>query len=119
MSEPLRPDEMEIRVDGDDIVLDFKADSGESRVVVLSRKWVPTLLARLMQETEPGQMVPIDRASLQIGASFSVQSWQVQRRSDGARRLTLAVDLPDQGRVVTIPLELSAAEVQSLLDQLK
>lgn len=116
---PLRPDETDIRVSDEDVTLDFRTDNGESRVVVLSRKWLPTLIARLMQETEPGQAVPIDRNSLQIGASFSVQGWQIQHRSDGARRLVLAVDLPDQGRVVTIPLELSPSDVQNIIKQLQ
>jgi hypothetical protein len=116
---PLRPDEAEMSTDGEDVVLDFRSDSGESRAVVLSRQWLPGLIARLMQQIGPDEAVPTDQGSLQVGARFAVQGWQVQHQSDGARRLDVIVNLPDQGRVVTIPLELTPPDVQSLIDRLK
>ena len=119
MAEPMRPNETEIIDRGDEIILDFKNDNGESQQISMSRTWLPQLLSRLMKEVPSGQAVPIDRSSLQVGASFSLEGWQVQRRNDGARRLVLAVNLPDQARVVTIPIELSAKEAESLVNQLE
>jgi hypothetical protein len=116
---PLRPDEANIGPEGEDIILDFRSDSGESRAVVLSREWLPGLIARLMHQIGPEEAVPVDQGSLQVGARFAVQGWQVQRESDGARRLDVIINLPDQGRVVTIPLDLTPPDVQNLIDQLK
>jgi hypothetical protein len=116
----LRPDEMEIGTeeDGQRVTLTFRADTGESRAVSLTRAQVQSSVARLMQEIGGGQVVPIDRGSLQIGATYSLQSYHVQRNTDGRRLLTLAVDLLDQGRVVTIPIELSPVEVEQLIKML-
>jgi hypothetical protein len=116
---PLRPDEAEMSTDGEDVVLDFRSDSGESRAVVLSRQWLPGLIARLMDQIGPDEAVHTDQGSLQVGARFAVQGWQVQRQDDGARRLDVIVNLPDQGRVVAIPLDLTPPDVQSLINQLK
>jgi hypothetical protein len=113
---PLRPDEADISADGEDVVLDFRSDAGESRSVVLARQWLPGLIARLMHQIGPDEAVPTE---LQVGARFAVQGWQVARQSDGARRLDVIINLPDQDRVVTIPLDLAPADVQSLIDQLK
>lgn len=116
----LRPDEMEVGTEenGQRVTLAFRSDSGETQAVSLARAQIPTFVARLLQETEAGSAVPIDRGSLHIGNTFAVQSFHVLRRSDGARLLTLAVDMPDEGRVVTIPLELSPIEVTRLIEML-
>jgi hypothetical protein len=118
---PLRPDEADISTDGEDVVLDFRSDAGESRSIVLSRQWLPGLIARLMHQVGPDEAIPsaTDQGSLQVGARFAVQGWQVARQSDGARRLDVIINLPDQDRVVTIPLDLTPPDVQSLIDQLK
>jgi len=104
--------------DGQRVTLTFRADTGESRAVSLTRAQVQSSVARLMQEIGGGQVVPIDRGSLQIGATYSLQSYHVQRNTDGRSLLTLAVDLLDQGRVVTIPIELSPVEVEQLIKML-
>lgn len=114
----LRPDLLETERDGEWITLTFRADTGESQVVSLNWAQLPTLVAQLVQETGPGQAVPIDQGSLQIGTTYSLQGYQVRRNTDGRRLLTLAIDLPDQGRTVTIPIELSPKEVADLIGML-
>ena len=71
----------------------------------------------LSSRASPRARLP-NRGSLQLGATYSLQSYQVQRNTDGRRLLTLAVDLLDQGRVVTIPIELSPVEVAQLIKML-
>ena len=115
-----RPDEMEVKTedDGRRVTLTFRADSGEILGVSLTRAQVGATVARLVQETEAGSVVPIDRGSLRIGASFSVQGLQVQKKTDGSRLLTIVVDMPEDRRVVTIPLDLSPADVAELIKML-
>lgn len=115
----LRPNEFEVGKDGDRVTLTFRADTGESQAVSLARAQVATFVARISQEIGAGSVVPIDRGTLQIGASFSVQGWQIQKRDDGARRIVLAIDLPDQDRVVTMPLDFTSAEVAQFIEELK
>lgn len=118
---PINPDELEILPgpDDDHVTLSFRSDNGDRRDIILDRRQLPAIVGRLAQETGPGQAVPIDKGSLQIGATFAVQGWAVRKATDGSRLLTLMVDLPDPGRVVTIPLELTPADVQALIGQLK
>jgi hypothetical protein len=113
-------DEMEIGTEeeGQRVTLTFRTDTGETLGVSLTRGQVGVTVARLVQEIGSGSVAPIARGLLQIGASFSVQGFQVQRKTDGARLLTLAVDMPEEGRVVTIPLELSPIEVEELIKML-
>src|SRR5437763_14237359 len=105
------PDEWEIKVhDGDRIGLRFRSDNGKTREVVVPRSMVPGLIARLVAEIGPGQGVPI-AGSLRPGQTILVQGFGGRRLPDGGAVLTLFVHLPDEGRDVTIPLELSAANV--------
>src|SRR5690606_34382736 len=116
---PLIPDEVEITDKTDEgLTLEFRSDAGGVAAIALLRGQLAALVARLVKEIGAGQAVPIDRGSLQIGQTFAVTAHQVQRRGDGARRLVMTVDLPDQGRVVTIPLELSPDDVRSLIKDL-
>lgn len=115
----LRPDSVEIERSEDSITLVFMTDSGERQAVELRQVQIEALLARLAKESRPGSLVPIDRESLNIGQSISIQGWQVEKRGDGARRLVLHVDLPDQGRTVSIPLFLPPGEVADLIKELQ
>ncbi len=47
-----------------------------------------------------------------------IVGWQVQKRRDGARRLTFKVELPDQGQTVTLPCILVPEDVQQLTNDL-
>lgn len=107
-----------LSADGAHVRLIFNDDNGKSREVILLRKWLPAFVAQMQRNIEPGQIVPIDKASLQIGRSFSLQGFQARRFPDGGATITLFVDLPDQGRVVTIPLEMTPKDVSTLLTML-
>jgi hypothetical protein len=43
-----------------------------------------------------------------------IVGWKVQKRRDGARRLTFKVELPDQGQTVTLSCVLIPEEVRQL-----
>jgi hypothetical protein len=109
------PDDTDFEERDDSIKIFFRRNNDTSREVTLLKKWVPVFVSQLISKIEEGQVVPIDKNSLQIGQSFSVQGWNMTKRQNGGRRLTLFVDLPDHGRVVTIPLELSSSEVAKLI----
>jgi hypothetical protein len=114
--EPFLVDESDVQIDasGEFVKFIFSRDSGERREVVLRRQWLPALATQIQKNIAPGQAVPIDKGSLQIGANFSLQGFQVRRKSDGGATLTLFVDMPDQGRVVTIPMQMSPADIATL-----
>jgi hypothetical protein len=106
-------------IEGDSkLRLSFRRDDGESREVILPREWAPSFVAQLVSKIGPGQVTPIDPQGLQIGRSFAVQGWTVQKNLDGRRRIILFVDFPDEGRQVHIPFELSANEAQDLRSEL-
>lgn len=110
------PDEAKIDEDGENIKISFRRDNGASREVSLPKKWLPGFVAQLVSKIEAGQMVPISRGDLQVGRQIAVQGWTIAKHPSGGRRLVLFVDLDD--RVVTIPLELDASDVKSLISEL-
>lgn len=115
-----RPDRSEIKPVADgDVILSFSKATGETSEVQLSRKWLPTLLARLAKEAAPGHTAAIDPASAQNSRSFVVEVSQLQRRGGGAGRLFLTVNTGEDREGVTIPLELSAHNVKSLIEGLR
>ena len=115
------PDDCEaVLIENDTKVrISFLNDSGASREVVLARQWPPQLVELLIAKIESGSVVPIDQGSLRPGQTFAVRGFQVRRVSDGSRLLTLSADLPDQGRMVTIPLELSPTDAGKLIEMLR
>ena len=119
-SKEFRPDECEtfLSEDRKRVKIVFRRDSGETQEAVLARTWIPQLIVQLQTRIEPGQATPIDRGSLRIGQTFSLQGYQVGHRPDGSAILTLFVDLPDQGRVVTIPLVLPPPEITQFIQML-
>ena len=120
MAEEFKPDETEQHPSSDGgLTLIFRRDSGETRSIVLGRGQVAALAAALIGEIGTDRVVPIDRASLRIGQPFAVEGFQVAHSTDGGRCLIVQVHLPDQGRVVTIPLELSPQDVAALIEQLR
>lgn len=120
MTEAFHPDECEIfaHSDGEHIKIAFRTDSGESREVVLRRKALPSLLNQLSAQIAPGQAVRIDSHSLRPGTDFVLQGWECRLDAQGGARLVLYIDLPEQGRVVTVPLSLNAADVAQLIARL-
>ncbi len=71
--------------------------------------------APIQKNIEPGQVVPIDNGSLQIGPSFSLHGIHARRLPDGGATITLFVDLPDQGRVVTILIDMTPKDISTLV----
>jgi hypothetical protein len=117
---PFEASETDIALSGDgtSVRLIFNDDSRKSREVILRRKWLPMFAAQIQKNIEPGQIVPIDKGSLQIGQSFSLQGFHAHRLSDGGATIVLFVDLPDQGRVVTIPMDMTPKDLSTLLTML-
>ena len=115
------PDDVRIQPhsDGERVKVTFLRDTNESREVVLRRSWLPQFLNAMRNEIAPGQAVPIDPNSLSFGRSYSLQGWECKRSPEGGARMTLYIDLPDQGRVVTMPISLGPDEVTHLIDQLR
>jgi hypothetical protein len=120
MAEGFEPDDCEaVLIENDTKVrITFRRDSGASREVILPREALPQLVELLISKIESGPLVRIDQGSLRPGQTFVVQGLRVQKISDGSQLLTLTAFLPDQGRSVTIPLELSAKDARELIAML-
>jgi len=104
---------------GTKVRLSFSRDNGTSREVVLSRAWLPQLVALLIGKIESGPLARIDQGSLRPGQTFLVQGLRVRKISDGSQLLTVSVALPDQDRTVTIPLELTPEDAEALILMLR
>jgi hypothetical protein len=118
--EAFEPDDCEaVLIENDTKVrITFARDNGTSREVVLPREALPELVALLVGKIERGPIVRIDQGSLRPGQTVAVRGLRVQKISDGSRLLTLTALLPDQGREVTIPLELSPDDARQLIEWL-
>jgi hypothetical protein len=104
--------------DGLHFRLNFIDAAGKSRAVTLTRDTLPLLAAALHSKIGDGKIVPIDQKSLRAGANILVKGWDIVKRPDLGARLTLYVEMLDQDRVVTIPVDLSPENVTSLIIQL-
>lgn len=121
MTDEFIPDEVEVfpNDDGKRIKLIFRRDdSSESREVVFLKSWLPQLLNQLRPHIAPSSAVQIDKNSLRPGQDFSLQGWECNLSPGGGARLILYIDLPDQGRVATVPMTLDKSDVQRLLERL-
>ncbi len=104
--------------DGQHVSLEFVNHNDETRAVVLRREQIPALIAGLQAEIVSGPVIPIDQASLQIGANYRLRGFSVRKHGDGSVRLTLFVELPVQRRTVTLNLPLTPNDVTSLTTHL-
>ena len=104
--------------EGTHIRFRFIDDVNQQRHVVMAKQNIPLLLAALQKEIVSGSVVPIDRGSLRIGADFQVQGYQCQRKEDGSAVLTVMINLPEQGRTVTLPIDFPAEDAKSLAGHL-
>ena len=120
MADEFIPDEIEVFPNDDRkrVKLVFRRDSGESREVVLLKSWLPQLLTQLRPHIAPSSAVQIDKGSFQPGQDFALQGWECRTTPAGGARLVLYIDLPNQGRVVTVPMTLDRADVDQLRQQL-
>ena len=121
MADEFIPDEVEVfpNNDGKRVKVVFRRDNGESREVVLLKPWLPQLLNQLRPQIAPSSAVQIDKGSLRPGQDFALQGWECNRVPGGGARLVLYIDLPDQGRVATVPMTLDKADVDRLRQKLE
>lgn len=104
----------DVASNADSVRLTFLNRSGKSCPVVVRREDIPQILVSLHNETSPGQVVPIAKGSMKIGANYQIEGQQFRKNPDGSVVLTLFVNLLDEGRVVTFALDIPAKEKESL-----
>lgn len=97
----------------------FNRAKGSPVGVEFSHSHLRILLALVQSKIGPGphrstNVVSIDRCSLQIGTFFDLHGWKTSKLPSGGLRLTLMVNLLDQGRVVEIPINISRDDAASL-----
>lgn len=114
-----KPDDLQFQIseDGKSVRLIFTRDNGEYREVVLRRSSLPSLVAGAQNLLSPQDAVPIDRDSLRPGTIIRLTGYQFSPRGKKLG-LTLFLELPDQDRGVTIPLNLSRKDAESIAEQL-
>jgi hypothetical protein len=115
---PFEPAEVEV-IDRreDTVVLVFRSAEGGEFPMKLQQKQVAGLISKL--ESGPGSTNRSpNHENLGSESNGRIVGWQVQKRRDGARRLTFAVELPDQGRTVTLPCLLIPEDVRLLASDL-
>jgi hypothetical protein len=100
--------------DGVHVRLTFIRDKGESQAIFLDRAGLSQLALALRKETLSGSIVPIDQASMTIGLNYRVVGHQVGFLPDRTIKLTVFLDLPDQGRTLSLSLALSADDVDAI-----
>jgi hypothetical protein len=71
---------------------------------------------REVRRNRPGP--PTEQKIVAPDQNVRVVGWQVQKRRDGARRLTIKVVMPDQGQTITLPCILVPEDVQQLISDL-
>jgi hypothetical protein len=77
------------------------------------------LVSQFEKEVGHRQAVPPPEHRILVAdQNVRIVGWQVQKRRDGARRLTFKVELPDQGQTVTLPCVLIPEDVQQLTSDL-
>jgi hypothetical protein len=117
--ELFKPDEWKVQAhDADHLAVTLACDSGQSLTAILPRATIPGLIERLVGEIGPGQGAAISRLSLRPGLTIQVQGFGGRRHPDGSADLAIFARLPDEGREVTIPLELTAQDVVELIAML-
>ena len=117
---PFEPAEVKIVDRQDDaVVVVFQSAEGGEFPMKLQRTQLAGLVAQF--EKEVGRSQPIPSPEKKVVApdqNVRIVGWRVQKRRDGARRLTFKVELPDQGQTVTLPCVLVPEDVQQLTSDL-
>ena len=114
-----KPDELQFQISryGEGVRLIFSRYDGQRRTVVLRRSDLPSLVAGAQNLLSPQDAVPIDQDSLRPGTIIRLTGYQFSPRGEKLG-LTLFLELPDQDRGVTIPLNLSRKDAESIAEQL-
>ena len=117
---PFEPTEVKIVDRQDDaVVVVFQSAEGGEFPMKFQRPQLAGLVSQFEKEVGHGQAVPPPEHRILVAdQNVRIVGWQVQKRRDGARRLTFKVELPDQGQTVTLPCVLIPEDVQQLTSDL-
>lgn len=117
--DPFQPDGFEVSLRDDGFVkVTFHRDDNRKMEVEIPREQLPVLMAALQKKVAPGQVVPIDPASMAFGKTYRTQGVGIHKSRDGGAILTAYVELPDQRRVVAFPLSMSPKDVAFIIERL-
>jgi hypothetical protein len=95
----------------------FQSPEGCEFPMKFQRPQLAGLVSQFEKEVGHGQAVPPPEHRILVAdQNVRIVGWQVQKRRDGARRLTFKVELPDQGQTVTLPCVLIPEDVQLTSD---
>lgn len=122
MDETIIATGFEITVDkrDDQVVRLSFCDEMENWVrIVTSKNNLPSLLGEIQKQTGSEIPAPSSPSELSPGQQVAIQSTQVSARADGSVQITFVVDIPNENRVVTIPLTLTAAQSSELASDLQ
>jgi hypothetical protein len=102
---PFEPAKVKIveRLD-DAVVIMFQSSEGGEFPIKFQRTQLAGLPSQF--EKEVGRSAPVPPPEHKIVApdqNVRIVGWQVQKRRDGAQRLTFKVEMPAQGQTMTLP----------------
>ena len=118
---PFEPAEVKIVDRQDDaVVVVFQSAEGGEFPMKFQRPQLAGLVSQFEKEVGHGQPVPPPEHKVIFvpDQNVGIVGWQVQKRRDGARRLTFKVELPDHGQTVTLQCILVPEDVQQLTSDL-
>ena len=117
---PFEPTEVKIIDRQDDaVVVVFQSAEGGEFPMKFQRSQLAGLMAQFEKEVGRSQAVtPPEQKTFVSDQNVRMVGWQVQNRRDGARCLTLKVELPDHGQTLTFPCVLVPEDVQQLTNDL-
>jgi len=117
---PFEPTEVKIIDRQDDaVVVVFQSAEGGEFPMKFQRSQLAGLIAQFEEEVGRSQAVPApEQKTFVSDQNVRMVGWQVQKRRDGARRLTFKVELPDHGQTLTFPCVLVPEDVQLLTSDL-
>ena len=117
---PFEPTEVKIIDRQDDaVVVVFQSAEGGEFPMKFQRSQLAGLIAQFEEEVGRSQAVPPpEQKTFVSDQNVRMVGWQVQKRRDGARRLTFKIELPDHGQTLTFPCVLVPEDVQLLTSDL-
>ena len=117
---PFEPAEVKIVDRQDDaVVVVFQSAEGGEFPMKFQRTQLAGIVSQFEKEVgrnQPGP--PPEQKIVAPDQNVRIVGWQVQKRRDGARRLTFKVEMPDQGQTMTLPCILVPEDVQQLTSDL-
>ena len=109
---PFEPVEVSIIERQDDaVIVAFRSAEGGEFPMKFQRPQLAGVVSQFAKEV--GHAASTEHR-ITSDQNVRIVGWQVQKRRDGARRLTFKVELPDQGQTVTLPCVLIPEDVRQL-----